>query len=125
MVGQRARPAFPAPDLGTNLWLLGLGPATTVPLLLFAVAARRISMTTLGLMQYLGPTIQFLLGLWLFDEPLTPNRLVGFALIWVALLIYTADGLRTRKAPALAADAAAAPPDAEGPSSPRSPAPPR
>ena len=119
--------SFPAPDLGTNLWLIGLGPATTVPLLLFAFAARRISMTTLGLMQYLGPTIQFLLGLWLFDEPLTPNRLAGFALIWTALVIYTADGLRTHKAPALAAEAAAAPPegDAEPATSRPAPAPPR
>jgi chloramphenicol-sensitive protein RarD len=117
--------SFPGPDLGTNAWLLGLGPATTVPLLLFAFAARRISMTTLGLMQYLGPTIQFLLGLWLFHEPLTPNRLIGFALIWTALVIYTADGLRTHKAPALAADAAAPPAEDASPSSPRAPAPPR
>ena len=60
--------SFPAPDLGTNLWLLGLGPATTLPLLLFAIAARRIPLTTLGLMQYLSPTVQFVLGLWLFIE---------------------------------------------------------
>jgi chloramphenicol-sensitive protein RarD len=54
--------SFPGPTRHQR-WLLGLGPATTVPLLLFAFAARRISLTTLGLMQYLGPTIQFLLGL--------------------------------------------------------------
>jgi len=106
--------SFPGPDPGTNLWLLGLGPATTVPLLLFAFAARRIPLTTLGLMQYLGPTIQFLLGLWLFGEPLTPNRLIGFALIWTALAIYTADGLRRHKAPALAAEAALPDAAAEG-----------
>ena len=82
-------------------------------------------MTTLGLMQYVGPTIQFLLGLWLFHEPLTPNRLIGFALIWTALVIYTADGLRTHKAPAVAADAAAPPPEDATASSPRSPVPPR
>jgi chloramphenicol-sensitive protein RarD len=75
-------------------------------------------------MQYLGPTIQFLLGLWLFGEPLTPNRLIGFTLIWIALVIYTADGLRAHKAPALAADAAS-PPSPPDLSSPRSPAPPR
>lgn len=89
--------SFPAPDLGTDLWLIGLGPATTLPLLLFAFAARRISLTTLGLMQYLGPTIQFLLGLLLFDEPLTPHRLIGFALIWTALAVYSADGWRTMR----------------------------
>ena len=76
-------------------------------------------------MQYLGPTIQFLLGLWLFNEPLTPNRLIGFALIWTALVIYTADGLRTHKAPPLAAEAAAPPQARDEPSLPRSPAPPR
>ena len=94
--------SFPGPDLGTNLWLLGLGPATTLPLLLFAFAARRISLTTLGLMQYLGPSIQFVLGLWLFHEPFTPGRLAGFGLIWMALAIYTADGWRAtrRLAPA-------------------------
>ncbi|MGZ5186203.1 MAG: EamA family transporter RarD [Caldimonas sp.] len=89
--------SFPAPDLGTNLWLVCLGPATTVPLLLFAFGARRISMTTLGLMQYLGPSIQFLLGVWLFHEPFTPARLVGFGLIWTALAVYTADGWRATR----------------------------
>ena len=89
--------SFPAPDLGTNLWLLGLGPATTLPLLLFAFAARRISLTTLGLMQYLGPSIQFVLGLWLFHEPFTPGRLVGFGLIWIALALYTADGWKATR----------------------------
>ena len=117
--------SFPAPDGATNLWLLGLGPATTVPLLLFAFAARRISMTTLGLVQYLSPTIQFLLGLWLFGEPLTLNRLIGFALIWTALAVYTADGMRSRKAPALVVEAAPPPEALATPSSPRSPAPPR
>jgi chloramphenicol-sensitive protein RarD len=92
--------SFPGPDLGTNAWLLGLGPATTVPLLLFAVAARRLSMTTLGLLQYLSPTIQFLLGVWLFYEPFGGARLVGFVLIWIALALYSFDGWR-RRAPAV------------------------
>jgi chloramphenicol-sensitive protein RarD len=121
--------SFPGPDVGTNVWLLGLGPATTVPLLLFAFAARRIPLTTLGLMQYLGPTIQFLLGLLLFDEPLTPHRLIGFALIWTALAIYTADGVRTsRKATGGAAAAPPAPANDIGATiatPPPAPAPPR
>jgi chloramphenicol-sensitive protein RarD len=120
--------SFPGPDVGTNLWLLGLGPATTVPLLLFAFAARRIPLTTLGLMQYLGPTIQFLLGLFLFGEPLTTHRLIGFALIWTALAIYTADGVRMhRKATAGGAAAPAPPAEADvAPATPRpAPAPPR
>src|SRR3954452_7574193 len=70
--------SFPAPDLRTNLWLIALGPITAVPLLLFAAGARRLSMTTLGLLQYIGPSIQFVLGIWVFREPFTPARLVGF-----------------------------------------------
>ena len=79
-------------------WLIGLGPATTLPLLLFAVAARRLSMTTLGLFQYLSPTIQFLLGVWLFREPFGSGRLAGFVLIWIALALYSLDGWRRRTA---------------------------
>jgi chloramphenicol-sensitive protein RarD len=89
--------SFPAPGAGTNLWLLGLGPATTIPLLLFAAGARRLSLTSLGLLQYLSPTVQFLLGIWLFHEAFTPMRLVGFAMIWIALVVYTADGWRTSR----------------------------
>lgn len=92
---------FPAPDVLTNLWLIALGPITAVPLLLFAAGARRISMTTLGLLQYIGPSIQFVLGVWVFHEPFTPARFAGFALIWIALLVYSLDGWRvTRRAAA-------------------------
>ena len=90
--------SFPGPDLATDAWLLGLGPATTVPLLLFAAAARRLPLTTLGLFQYVSPTIQFLLGIWLFREPLTLSRLAGFACIWGALALYSLDGWRRRRA---------------------------
>jgi chloramphenicol-sensitive protein RarD len=89
--------SFPAPDMATNLWLVGLGPATTIPLLLFAAGARRLSLTSLGLLQYLSPTVQFLLGVWLFHEPFTATQLVGFAVIWAALVVYTADGWRTTR----------------------------
>jgi chloramphenicol-sensitive protein RarD len=88
--------SFPAATLATNVWLVGLGPATTAPLLLFALAARKLSLTTLGLFQYLSPTIQFLLGIWLFKEPFSAIRFVGFALIWLALALYTLDGWRRR-----------------------------
>ena len=56
-------------------------------------------MTTLGLVQYTSPTIQFLLGIWLCHEPFSATRLVGFVLIWVALALYTVDGWRRRAAP--------------------------
>ncbi len=86
--------SFPAPDALTNLWMIALGPVTAVPLLLFAAGARRLSMATLGIVQYLGPSIQFALGLWVFDEPFSAARFVGFAGIWLGLLIYTLDGWR-------------------------------
>jgi chloramphenicol-sensitive protein RarD len=81
---------------GGGAALLGLlalaGPLTVLPLLLFAAGARRIPMTTLGVLQYIGPTIQFALGVWLFHEPFAGPRLVGFGLIWLALVIYTGEG---------------------------------
>jgi chloramphenicol-sensitive protein RarD len=89
----RGPASFPTPDLATNLWLIGVGPLTAVPLLLFAHGARRVTMATLGLLQYLAPTIQFLLAVWLFHEPLQPGRLAGFVLIWLALAIYSAESL--------------------------------
>lgn len=86
--------SFPAPDALTNLWMIALGPVTAVPLLLFAAGARRLSMATLGIVQYIGPSIQFMLGVWVFDEPFSAVRFIGFAGIWIALLIYTLDGWR-------------------------------
>ncbi|HEY0818054.1 MAG TPA: EamA family transporter RarD [Rhizobacter sp.] len=83
---------FPAPEASTNFWLIAAGPITAVPLLLFAAGARRISLTTLGLLQYIGPTIQLALGLWLFHEPFSAERLMGFALIWAALALYSIEG---------------------------------
>jgi len=75
-------------------WLLAAaGPVTAVPLLLFAAGARRISLTLLGLLQYLSPSLQLLLGVWLYHEPFGGARLAGFALIWGALALYSAEGL--------------------------------
>ena len=68
-----------------------------MPLICFGAAAIRIPMTTLGLLQYLAPTIQFVLGLLVFDEPMTPVKWVGFALVWLALAIFTAEALRHRR----------------------------
>ena len=82
---------FPSADALTNFWLIAAGPITAIPLLLFAAGARRISLTTLGLMQYIGPTLQLALGLWLFHEPFSASRLFGFSLIWLALATYSAE----------------------------------
>ncbi|MET0857816.1 MAG: EamA family transporter RarD [Telluria sp.] len=75
-------------------WLLvAAGPITAIPLLLFASGARKIPLAVLGMLQYISPTIQFLLGVWLFHEAFTAERLVGFLLIWSALALYAAEGL--------------------------------
>lgn len=95
--GQGALATGPASTIG---WLLLAGPMTAVPLLLFAAGARLISMATLGILQYISPSLQFMLGVWLFHEPFEPARLVGFALIWAALLVYSLEGWLRRGRPA-------------------------
>lgn len=78
----------------TPLLLLAAGPITAVPLLMFAAAARRIPLATLGLLQYISPSLQLLLGVWLYHESFDGNRLIGFAAIWAGLIVYSAEGLR-------------------------------
>jgi chloramphenicol-sensitive protein RarD len=68
------------------------GPVTAIPLLMFAAAARRLPLSLLGLMQYMVPTMQLLLGVWLYHEPFGPGRLIGFALIWGGLALYSLEG---------------------------------
>lgn len=78
-----------SPWIGVLLALSGV--VTAIPLLLFAAGTKRINLTTIGILQYITPTIQFLLGAFLFKEPFDTNRLVGFALIWLALVIFTGE----------------------------------
>jgi chloramphenicol-sensitive protein RarD len=74
-------------------WLLAAaGPTTAIPLLLFAAGARRIPMSVLGTLQYMSPSLQMLLGVWVFHEAFSPSRLVGFLFIWSALAIYMVEG---------------------------------
>jgi chloramphenicol-sensitive protein RarD len=76
------------------------GLATTVPLLMFAASARRVPFTLLGPMQYIVPTINFLLGAFVYHEPLAASQVIGFALVWVGLIIFTIDSVRSvRTAP--------------------------
>ncbi len=76
--------------------LASTGLVTAVPLLLFAAAARRVPLTTLGLLQYLAPVVQLLIGLLVYGEPMPATRLVGFALVWTALALLTVDLVRHR-----------------------------
>ncbi len=89
-------------DSATLGWLALAGPVTAVPLLLFAAGARRIPLATMGILQYISPSLQFALGVWLFHEAFDPARLAGFVLIWAALLVYTLEGwcVRRRAQPA-------------------------
>ncbi|MEO6853148.1 MAG: EamA family transporter RarD [Rhodoferax sp.] len=79
-------------DASSIAWLLLAGPLTAIPLLLFAAGARRIPLTTLGILQYISPTLQFALGVWIFHEPFQMARLAGFVLIWAALGVYSVEG---------------------------------
>jgi len=76
-----------------NLLLVLVGVVTAVPLLLYGVAARSIPLWMLGLLQYLAPTCQFLVGVLLYKEPFSPAQMVGFGIIWVALLIFSGESL--------------------------------
>jgi chloramphenicol-sensitive protein RarD len=88
-------------SVGHTLLLLATGPVTAAPLLLFGAAARRLPLSTLGLLQYLAPVLQFLFGVLIFHEPMPPARLAGFALVWLALATLTAESLRNQRRQAL------------------------
>lgn len=89
----RGSNSFVNASAGSQLLLVLSGPVTAVPLLLFAQAARRIPLSLLGLLQYISPTIQLLTGVLLYDEPFAGNRAIGFSVIWLALAVYSAEGL--------------------------------
>jgi chloramphenicol-sensitive protein RarD len=80
------------------LLLVGAGVVTTIPLLMFASAARRIPLTMIGVMQYIAPTLQFLLGVLIYKEPFATSKLIGFALVWIALIVFWTEGLAAHRA---------------------------
>jgi chloramphenicol-sensitive protein RarD len=83
-------------EVSGSLLLVGTGVITTVPLLLFGYAAHKIPLSTLGLMQYLAPTINLMLGIFIYGEEFPTTRMIGFMLIWGALAIFMADNLLRR-----------------------------
>jgi len=83
--------AFADGDSTTRLLLLLAGPVTAAPLLLFAAAARRLPFSTLGIAQYVSPSLQLLLGVWLFNEPFA-ERAPGYVLIWISLAVFSLEG---------------------------------
>jgi chloramphenicol-sensitive protein RarD len=90
--------AFDQHSAGLDAWVLASGIFTTGPLLMFAYGARRIRLATLGLLQYIAPSVQFLLGLWHYNEPLDTIRLHACVLIWCGLILYTLDGFWSQRA---------------------------
>jgi chloramphenicol-sensitive protein RarD len=94
---------------GHLLLLIAAGPVTALPLLLYGVAARRIPLSTIGVLMYLNPILQFTWGVFVVHEAMPATRWIGFALIWVALAIFTVDLLRNARAPAARPATALAP----------------
>lgn len=84
--------AFLHTGLVVDLLLIGAGIVTTLPLLLFASATRRIPLSLIGILQYIAPTLQFLLGVLIYREPFSLTQLIGFGIVWIALLIFALEG---------------------------------
>lgn len=97
LVGSGAGLTFGTVSVGHTVVLLFAGVITSLPLLLFATSARTLTLTELGLVQYLAPTIQFVVGLLLFDEQMPPERWLGFGLVWLALILFTVDQVRAAR----------------------------
>ncbi|GLY56264.1 MAG: EamA family transporter RarD [Cellulosimicrobium funkei] len=102
-LGATGAGTFGTEGVGHALLLASAGIVTALPLLLFSAAARRLPLSVVGLLQYLGPALQFLFGLLVFHEPMSPTRWAGFGLVWLALVVLSVDGLRTARATRLAA----------------------
>jgi chloramphenicol-sensitive protein RarD len=96
-LGAQGDSNFASHGVGHSLLFMSTGIVTAVPLICFGGAAIRVPMVTLGLLQYLTPTLQFILGVVHFHEDMPTGRWIGFMLVWVALVIFTVDSLRTRR----------------------------
>ena len=81
----------------SDLMLIGAGLVTVAPLLMFALAAQRIPLTMMGVLQYVNPTMQFLLGVLIFKEPFDHHRLIGFGVVWVALILFGVEGILAQR----------------------------
>jgi chloramphenicol-sensitive protein RarD len=101
-LGATGAGTFGAHGAGHDVALASAGVVTAVPLLMFSAAARRLPLSVVGMLQYITPTMQFLLGVLFFHEHMPAARWWGFALVWLALVILAADGARTGRANALA-----------------------
>ncbi len=115
-LGAQGESTFGAEGAGHALLLAATGIVTALPLVCFGAAAIRVPLSTLGLLQYLAPVFQFLLGILYFKEAMPPERWAGFALVWLALTLLTWDALRTARRAARALSGRRAPARATPPS---------
>jgi chloramphenicol-sensitive protein RarD len=99
VVGLRGSGAFLQDGPLTTLLLIGAGPVTTIPLLLFASAAKELPLTIIGLLQYIAPTLQFLIGVFIYKEPFSRSLLIGFMIIWMALIIFWVENYLSHRTP--------------------------
>jgi chloramphenicol-sensitive protein RarD len=83
----------------SDLLMIGAGLVTTVPLLMFASAARSIPLWVVGLLQYIAPTLQFLIGVFIYKEPFSQNQLIGFGIVWIALAIFLIENYLASRTP--------------------------
>jgi chloramphenicol-sensitive protein RarD len=97
LLSAQGEAAFGAAGASTTTLLALSGIVTAVPLLLFASGARLVPLTTLGLLQYIAPTMQFCIGVFVYHEPFDTARLLGFSIVWFALAVYSLEGYRHRR----------------------------
>jgi chloramphenicol-sensitive protein RarD len=105
VAGLGGRGAFLQGNPASDMLLAGTGLVTATPLFLFALAVRRIRLTIVGILQYVSPTLQFLLGVLVFREPFTTAQFIGFSIVWLALIIFGVEGYLTYRAETRAARA--------------------
>jgi chloramphenicol-sensitive protein RarD len=98
MLHRSGEGAFLRTGATSDALMIGGGLVTTVPLLLFAAAVRTVPLSVIGILQYIGPTLQFLLGVFVYHEPFSRTQLIGFSIVWTALAIYAGDSVRARRA---------------------------
>ena len=91
--------AFLHSGLQTDLFLAGAGIVTTIPLLMFASAAKEIPLSMVGILQYIAPTLQFLIGVFMYKEPFDQSHLIGFGIVWFALIIFWVENFISHRVP--------------------------
>jgi len=91
--------AFLQQGVLSDILLIGTGAVTSIPLLMFASAARQIPLTMIGILQYIAPTLQFVIGVFLYHEPFDQSHLIGFSLVWLALIIFWVENYLAHRVP--------------------------